>query len=138
MTVRAPLRFCAQPGCSARVPRGYCAQHRRPSTARLPRPLTDLTYNNPRWRRFRAVEYPDMLLERGKLPTCGARLADGPSPHSRCAALGRLNAERLHLDHDPPLAAWERSQPHLVCDPHRVAFLCISCHAARTNRDRTR
>lgn len=127
--VRAPLRFCAQPGCSARVARGYCHQHRR--SQRQPRSSHRAGYT-AEWRYFRAVTFPALLLDVGKLPTCGARLADGPSPHSHCAREGRIVAGRLDLDHDPPLADWERSQPHLVCDPHRVAFLCVQCHARKT------
>jgi hypothetical protein len=86
------------------------------------------------WVRFVAA-FPGLLLARHILPQCGARLSGSPSPHSACAQRGRQTLEGLHLDHDPPLEAWERQDPRRVCDPHRVQFLCAGCHGVKTRRE---
>jgi hypothetical protein len=55
---------------------------------------------------------------------------------SRCKAAGVFNARRLHLDHNPPLRDDERTNERTVCDPARVGWLCVSCHTAKTTRER--
>lgn len=55
----APLRFCAAPRCSARVPRGYCPTH-QPTRLETRRP-TDPRYGSQQWRRYsrqRLADYP--------------------------------------------------------------------------------
>ena len=54
---------------------------------------------------------------------------------SECRAKGVLNANLLHLDHDPPLRPEERSHRATVEDPMRVGFLCRHCHAKKTQRE---
>lgn len=44
----------------------------------------------------------------------------------------------LELDHDPPLEEHERTDPAIVCNPARVAFLCKSDHSAKTGDERGR
>ena len=99
----APVPFCSHPGCSTRS-RGLCRVHRS-----IRRQLTDAGRSSrhvrgydSRWVRFVAA-FPRLLLQRGIVPMCGARLSGVASPHSQCARDGRLTLEGLHLDHDPPL-----------------------------------
>jgi hypothetical protein len=136
MAVCAPRRVCATPGCPNRVVRGSCEQCQRQQRQQHRRPSAHAQGYTARWQYFRAVTFPGLLLERDKVPACGARLADGPSPYSRCARDGFLEVRRLHLDHEPPLEEWERSLEERVCDPARVAFLCHPCHTAKTNEQR--
>jgi 5-methylcytosine-specific restriction endonuclease McrA len=130
------LRFCARPGCPNRVARGRCTACRR--AAPTVRASAARRGYGRSWEAFRTVTFPALLLERGVIPSCGARLALGPSPSSECAALGRIVLEGLELDHDPPLTEAERLDPAAVCDPRRVGFLCKSCHTRKTNAERGR
>jgi hypothetical protein len=134
----APLRVCAKQGCPTLVPRGgYCPAHRVQESAHhtyRPQGAHGQGYTRG-WEYFRKVELPGLLAAQGTPRVCGARLATGPSPHSRCATQGLLNTTKLHLDHDPPLQDWERSDPSRVCDPDRVGYLCASCHSAKTLRE---
>ena len=78
------------------------------------------------------------MIRLGIAPVCGAALPGGPPmTDSQCKAAGRLNASRLHLDHNPPLRPEERQDRHAVEDMHRVGWLCVTCHAARTRRQMT-
>lgn len=124
------LRFCAEPGCSTRVPRGRCPQHARTSAHRRG--------YDAHWERFRTVTYPMLLLEQGiYIHTCGARLQPGPHPYSECAKAGIGTFTELELDHDPPLKHWERAHPRIVCDPARIGgYLCKTCHAKKTRHER--
>ncbi len=81
-----------------------------------------------------------MLLEAGIPPVCGAALPTGPQTQdSLCKAEGRVQGEDLHFDHEPPLTAEERLDPHAVCDPNRLQLLCGSrCHHAKTEREKGR
>ena len=134
----APLPFCPAAGCSRRS-RGLCPQHRavRRQATDARRGSRHARGYDSRWVRFVAA-FPRLLIARGLLPVCGARLAGTPSPRSSCAARGRVTLEGLQVDHDPPLEAWERRQPARVCDVHRVGLLCASCHAAKTRQDQRR
>ena len=77
----------------------------------------------------------DMLIALDIPPVCGAALPTGPrTTDSACAQAGIWNADRLHLDHEPPLTDAERAHTALVCDPNRVQWLCFSCHQAKTLR----
>lgn len=134
----APLRVCAAPRCPNRVVTGYCPDHQRQAKARhRPQGAHGQGYTR-QWEYFRTVVFPSLLADIAKAAICGARLAPGPSPHSRCARDGRIEGRRLHLDHDPPLQDWERTHPHRVCDPARVAFLCRSCHGRKTRTEQGR
>ena len=132
MTI-APMRFCAHPGCSERVSVGRCPAHTRQAQHRTSAHARGYTRA---WEHFRTVTYPSLLVERDIPPACGARLQAGPNPYSQCARSGRLNMDGLELDHDPPLQQWERSKRERVCDPHRVGYLCKTCHTAKTNVER--
>jgi hypothetical protein len=46
-----------------------------------------------------------------------------------------MTFDDLHLDHDPPLQDWERTDSRRVCDPQRVGFLCATCHTVATRKD---
>ena len=131
----SPLPFCPHAGCHIRS-RGLCPEHRAVS-----RQATDVRRGSrhqrgydSHWVAFTAA-FPRLLLARGILPVCGARLSGTPSPHSHCAKRGRVTLEGLHVDHDPPLEDWERSHPERVCDVHRVGLLCAACHGAKTREE---
>lgn len=132
----ARFSYCRTPRCTNKVASGYCPTCRPLATAHhRPQGAHGQGYTR-RWERFRREEFPFLLAEAGKPVVCGARLPEGPSPHSRCAAEGLLVFERLHLDHDPPLEPWERRFPERVCDPLRVAYLCVRDHSAKTLKER--
>jgi hypothetical protein len=77
------------------------------------------------------------LLTLGQPVACGASLPNGPlMVDSACARAGLLVTTRLHLDHEPPLRPDERDDPHAICDPLRVGFLCHSCHSRKSLRQR--
>jgi hypothetical protein len=98
------------------------------------RDSTDARGYTRRWKHFRAAFFR-MLIARHVIPMCGARLSGVPSASSLCSKQSRMTFDDLHLDHDPPLEAWERSRPERVCDPQRVGFLCASCHSAKTRHE---
>ena len=90
------------------------------------------------WIRFKPY-YLNLLLERGIVPVCGAKLPEGPRASiSECKAQGLLtytsaDGSALHLHHSPPLQPHERRSPALVCDPRRIELACAECHARETN-----
>jgi len=131
----APVAFCPHPGCSRRS-RGPCSAHRaaRHHATDATRGSRHARGYDHRWVRFVAA-FPRLLLARHILPVCGARLSGTPSPRSQCARLGRVTLEGLHLDHDPPLQEWERTQPSRVCDVQRVGLLCAACHTIKTRHE---
>jgi hypothetical protein len=131
----APLGVCPYPGCPRRS-RGLCpvhlaAKHQATDARRGSRHQRGY---DSKWVAFVAA-FPRLLMARGILPVCGARLSGTSSPHSQCLLRGRVTLEGLHVDHDPPLEAWERSHPERVCDPHRVQLLCRLCHLKKTRAE---
>lgn len=132
MSVLTPMRFCVEPGCSTRVAYGRCAHHQR--SRLISRPTRQARGYGKEWQRFRGITFPDLLRKAGIPDACGSRLAPSPSPYSRCAAAGVVNMDNsLELDHEPPLRDHERGDVGAVCDAQRVAFLCRSCHQAKTS-----
>jgi hypothetical protein len=129
----APLRFCATPKCSILVTRGHCPTHQKVQNKRTS--ATQRGYTS-QWERFRLTYYPQMLIDAGKVPACGASLAGRHAAYSQCVRDGVVTMSSLELDHEPPLTQDERAWPEVVCDAHRVGFLCRSCHTAKTNRER--
>lgn len=130
----APKPFCAESGCWERVSRGRCATHRREKehTRILHHGSRQQRGYDKHWDYFRTVVFPDLLVEQGIVPACGARLCGTPSPYSVCAQQGLVNMEDLHLDHEPPLLPHERTDVDKVCDPLRVQLLCRSDHSRKT------
>lgn len=123
------LKMCACGACVERTPCPKCrasisASGKRVSSARMGYGRT--------WRAFRE-RYIAMLVEAGIPPVCGAHLPGGPeTEHSRCQAEGRQTSSGLHLNHHPPLKAFERKDTRIVCDPLRIELLCPSDHSAAT------
>lgn len=129
----ALLRPCATPGCPALVTGVRCS---RCATAREQQRGTRSERGyDARWQRFRQW-FIDQLIAKGIPPACGAALPGGPSmADSRCRRRDRVETDKLHLDHDPPLQPHERRDWRRVCDPLRVGFLCASCHSAKTRSE---
>lgn len=126
----AALRPCPAPHCRQLTKGGPCPTHRRQAD-QLRGSRHERGYGIT-WEDFRQ-QFMDRLIEAGIVPCCGAALPTGPSmQHSQCKAQGRLNIERLNLDHDPPLQDWERADRAKVEDETRVGFLCHHCHARKT------
>lgn len=94
------------------------------------------------WQPFRR-QFVTALVEAGIVPICGAALPSGPvNRDSQCRDAGLLtylsaDCSSLHLDHEPPLEDWERSDPARVCDINRIVLKCASCHSAKTAREVT-
>lgn len=135
------MRICAHPQCPVPVDKGYCPTHARELEQRRgsarQRGYTDA------WERFRRGFF-NKLIELGILPVCGASLPTGPNTqaYSQCAQEGRLTAENLELDHDPPLTHEERLRAtqgdrRAFDNPNRVGFLCRACHARKTRSQQT-
>jgi hypothetical protein len=55
--------------------------------------------------------------------------------HSQCKAQGRINIERLNLDHELPLEPWERADRSRIEDETRVGLLCARCHSRKTRTE---
>ena len=92
------------------------------------------------WQPFRK-QFIAALVNAGIQPVCGAALPTGPvNRDSPCRDAGLLtftsaDGSSLHLDHEPPLQDWERSEPARVCDPNRIVLKCQSCHQAKTAKE---
>ena len=131
----ALLRPCANPGgCHELVESGRCKAHATEQDAA--RGSSAERGYDGYWRRF-IIWFRHQLIAKGIVPVCGAALSGGPSmADSQCRAQGLLNDHDLHLDHDPPLRPDERQDRRAVCNPLRVGFLCASCHARKTLRER--
>lgn len=129
----AAMRPCPVPRCSNLVVRGKCPTHQKQAN-QFRGSATSRGYGST-WESFRQ-QFSNRLIEAGIVPACGSALPSGPSmQHSQCKAQGRLNIERLNLDHDPPLQDWERSDRSTVEDEKRVGFLCASCHSRKTRTE---
>jgi len=131
----ALLRACPGDGgtCPELVSSGRCPAHTRQAEARRGS-ATSRGYNYHWSHVFRPL-FSRMLIAAGIAPVCGAALPGGPAmADSQCKAAGRLVADHLHLDHDPPLRPEERHDRRSVEDPLRVGWLCTTCHNARTRR----
>jgi hypothetical protein len=144
MSPTLALRLCAYPGCSASVPRGYCAQHTPDVSVRkhaydARRGTAHSRGYTQRWTDFRPW-FLQALIHAEILPVCGAALPDGPKTHdSYCVRAGLFtvcsaDGSSLHFDHDPPLTDAERTNELTVCDPRRIQLLCAECHAVRSAR----
>ena len=127
----ALLKPCAVVGCGELVAAGRCPVHAR-QIERYRGSAASRGYD-AHWSTVFRPWFFRALVAAGILPVCGAALPGGPSmAASQCRASGRLNAQHLHLDHDPPLRRRERVDRRVVEDPRRVGLLCRSCHARKT------
>jgi hypothetical protein len=131
----APLRFCAAQGCPKKVTHGRCPAHHK---AQNTRPSATRRGYTSQWERFRTIHYPQLLLDAGKIPACGASMAGQHAAWSQCVREGVVTMSSLELDHEPPLTAEERLQPHVVLDPMRVGFLCHRDHSAKTRKQQAK
>ena len=128
------LKPCSEPRCPELVTAGRCQAHTKLKEQR--RGSAASRGYDSHWSRVFRPLFIQMLIAAGVAPVCGAALPGGPSmAYSRCKAEGRLNAQRLHLDHDPPLRADERGDRRKVEDPLRVGFLCEADHARKTQAE---
>lgn len=86
------------------------------------------------WSKVFVPWFKQLLASLGIPPACGYSLPGGPDmrPFSQCRAEGRINVEHLHVDHQPPLETWERTNQQAVCDQRRVGLLCRACHSRKT------
>jgi len=116
----AHLRYCAEPGCTAKVRGGRCPRHTR-------------EYNHRRGSaKARGYDYAWSQYSKAWLarhPTCGER-ADGQlfAQHSRCIREGRLTPADC-TDHIMPL-----SRGGAKWDPLNHQSLCFSCNVAKGDR----
>jgi hypothetical protein len=129
----------ACPGCGAPVASGRCQSCARiPERRRGTAHARGYTYRH--WQPFRRRFFA-ALVEAGILPICGAALPTGPTNReSACQDAGLFtyasqDGSSLHLDHEPALEDWERSDPSKVCDETRIVLKCQSCHQAKTARE---
>ena len=131
----SPCSTCREVGCTVHAKVRAREQEQRRGTAHA------RGYTRRDWQPFR-LQFLALLVDAGLTPTCGAALQSGPrTEDSRCQAQGLLtftsaDGSSLHLDHEPPLQPYERTDTAAVCDPHRIQLLCLSCHAAKTTRER--
>ena len=129
----ALLRPCAAVGCPELVASGRCARHTLESEQR--RGTATARGYGVQWRAFCARLYAQ-LIALDIAPACGARLpGTRETTDSHCTVEGRVNGQRLHVDHIWPLRHDERGQTRVVCDAARVQILCHSCHARKTERE---
>lgn len=97
-------------------------------------------YTYRHWQPFRK-QFIALLVDAGILPVCGSALPTGPvNRDSVCRDAGLLtftshDGSSLHLDHEPALQDWERSDPARVCDPNRIVLKCQRCHQAKTAKE---
>ena len=104
----APLRYCTQPGCSAKVPQGRCEAHRQePWQSEAPR------IRGRRLQRLRA----SLFAER---PLCAI-----------CEASGRVTLATIR-DHIRPLAEGGRDEET------NVQPLCQACSDVKTQQESAR
>ena len=105
------MRFCATPGCAARVPKGHCPPHARVREAGRYNAQMRKLYATARWFRLRA-----QVLE--EQPLCQA-----------CQAQGRVEPS-ADVDHIAP----HRGDPLLFWDRGNLQGLCHQCHSTKTQR----
>lgn len=123
------------------MPYGRCPAHTRAIEQR--RGTAHARGYNQAWLAFRP-RFLALLVQAQIPPVCGAALPSGPIPRdSACRDTGvctytSADGSSLHLDHEPPLEAWERSNPAIVCDPNRIVLKCASCHTRKTRDERQR
>ena len=83
----APLHYCAEPGCSAKVAEARCPAHRAGNRADQRRYQTGATaYNSARWVRFSTAfraEHPFCVNADKRLPHCTlvTEVTDHVRPH---------------------------------------------------------
>lgn len=115
---RRPLQFCSRPGCSNRVERGQCDEHRRQDQRTRDRARPNASargYASAGWRRNRAK----FLAAHPTCVDCGApATVPDHDPVSRAELVARG---------DPHPDAWHHLKPR-----------CRPCHARREGFGRGR
>src|SRR5262245_22953824 len=91
----APLRVCAEPGCSELVPLGRCVAHARARSR--PNADTRKWYHLARWRRLRLA----VLAE---------------AAHT-CAVCHRVSVDHVVDHHGDARLFWDRSNLQALCHP---------------------
>ena len=103
----APLRFCATPGCTARVTRGHCPAHADARRVQHVYQYADNSLYSAAWRRVR-------LVWLGQHPTC--------------VSCGRLANE---VDHIVP----HRGDLALFWNQTNWQSMCRACHSRKTREE---
>ena len=131
-----PLRPCPVPRCPQLTTGGRCPTHaRQQEQARGTAHARGYTFRA--WQPFRR-QFLAALVQAHILPVCGAALPSGPQlRESGCRDAGLLtftsaDGSSLHLDHEPALETWERTDATRVCDLDRIVLKCARCHARKT------
>jgi 5-methylcytosine-specific restriction endonuclease McrA len=113
-----PSRICHTPGCTARVPKGYCPactrRRERERNARPERQEAQAFYKSKAWAYVR-----ERVLLRDAYQCQG------------CARV--LPGNLLEVHHKQPRAA----RPDLELDPDNLTTLCKPCHSRREPRFQT-
>jgi 5-methylcytosine-specific restriction protein A len=106
------MRYCAHPGCSELVSRGYCEKHERVQKAKRNLKKRDEFYGTNRWRKVRNRYW--------KLhPLCEDCLSRG------------ITKQADMVDHIEEIKAGGAK-----LDPNNLRALCWGCHAKKTVRER--
>lgn len=113
MSPTAALRYCAEPGCQARVTRGRCTRHRTDQEALRLNAAVRRWYRTARWKRLRAQAF-------AANPLC-----------VECERAGVLR-EWTDLDHIIP----HKGDAALFWDPTNLQGLCIAHHTMKTAQRR--
>jgi len=110
---RAPLKACAEVGCSAKVARGYCEDHQRKTVPRnqVRKNPWRFMYNR-RWEKARRL----YLIEH---PTC-----------VECAKHNRITPA-TEVDHIVP----HKGDPVIFWNTDNWQALCKPCHSRKTASD---
>lgn len=103
------MRYCAHPGCSALVARGYCPAHQRTRRAEERRTYAPSTRYGRRWARLRASVL-------AASPWCVV-----------CQQAGQLEPA-TDVDHIVP----HRGDPDVFWDRQNLQPLCHACHSRKT------
>ena len=111
MSPTAALRYCAEPGCPARVVRGRCTQHRTDQERYRLNIDVRRWYRTARWRTLRA-----QLFDANPL----------------CVECEKAGVTRIwtDLDHVVP----HRGNPDLFWNPKNLQGLCAPHHTMKTGR----
>lgn len=107
-----PLRVCAEPGCSALVPKGFCIEHKKKRRSRDTRESSAKRGYGRRWRKLRKI-----VLARDPI----------------CTICGEAPATEAH--HIIPRAPGELAADVTEDD---LTGVCKPCHSRTTQAERAR
>jgi 5-methylcytosine-specific restriction protein A len=120
------MRFCLQPGCPAKVQRGYCQAH----TRRKEQQRGNSNARGYTWQWSKPGGTAKRFLDR--FPICGMRPGGQAPVMSQCHVDG-LRTPATEVDHVIP----HRGDPALFDDlDGNGQALCRSCHARKSQTER--